>query len=64
MSACPRLVRSASKDTCVVVGNHWATDKVLVLEANAAYGFDGVGYRGLGSLRDVGFRPPGLVDPE
>ncbi|WP_244238957.1 hypothetical protein [Corallococcus carmarthensis] len=30
---------------------------MLVLESNAAYGLDGVSYRGLGNLRDVGLQP-------
>ncbi|UYI16477.1 hypothetical protein [Myxococcus xanthus] len=35
------------------------TDKVLVLEeSNSAFRLDGVGYRGLGNLRDVGLQPP------
>ncbi|WNZ60899.1 hypothetical protein QEG98_34015 [Myxococcus sp. MxC21-1] len=40
------------------MGFHPETDKVLVLESNAGFGLDGVGYRGLGNLRDVGLQPP------
>nr|WP_253894460.1 hypothetical protein [Myxococcus xanthus] len=40
------------------MGHHSETHKVLVLESNVAYGLDGVGYRGLGNLRDVGLQPP------
>ncbi|WP_407667498.1 hypothetical protein [Myxococcus dinghuensis] len=43
--------------TFLVVGFHPETDKVLVLESNAAFWLDGVGYRGLGNLRDVGLQP-------
>ncbi|WP_232293816.1 hypothetical protein [Stigmatella aurantiaca] len=69
MSACPRLVRSASKEgrdarsvrfgrSSLAVDHHAETDKVLVLESNAAFRLDGVGYGGLGNLRDVGLQPP------
>ncbi|RKG90433.1 hypothetical protein D7W82_03830 [Corallococcus sp. CA049B] len=44
--------------TFLAVDHHAETDKVLVLESNAVVGLDGVGYRGLGSLRDVGLQPP------
>lgn len=47
-----------SGHTFLVVDFHPETDKLLVLESNAAYGLDGVGYRGLGNLRDVGLQPP------
>ncbi|WP_404364374.1 hypothetical protein ACIHQR_29985 [Corallococcus coralloides] len=46
-----------SGHTFLVLDHHAETDKVLVLESNAAYGLDGVGYRGLGNLRDVGLQP-------
>lgn len=42
----------------LVVDHHAQTDKVLILESNSSYGLDGVGYRGLGNLRDVGVKPP------
>ncbi|RUO91515.1 hypothetical protein D7Y11_19790 [Corallococcus sp. AB018] len=47
-----------SGHTFLVVDFHPETDKVLVLESNAAFRLDGVGYRGLGNLRDVGRQPP------
>ncbi|WP_426749927.1 hypothetical protein [Myxococcus sp. Y35] len=47
-----------SGHTFLVVDFHPETDKVLVLESNAAFRLDGVGYRGLGNLRDVGLQPP------
>ncbi|WP_426747410.1 hypothetical protein VZQ01_08045 [Myxococcus faecalis] len=47
-----------SGHTFLVVDYHAETDKVLVLESNFAFGLDGVGYRGLGNLRDVGLQPP------
>lgn len=33
-------------------------DLVLILEANCAYGLDGVGWRGIGNIRDVGSQFP------
>jgi hypothetical protein len=44
----------------LVVDHHAATDKVLVLESNSANGLNGVGYRGIGNLRDMkdGLKPP------
>ncbi|WP_338869367.1 hypothetical protein [Myxococcus stipitatus] len=50
--------RWGSGHTFLVVDFHPETDKVLVLESNAAFGLDGVGYRGLGNLRDVGLQLP------
>ncbi|XXF78261.1 hypothetical protein P2318_00455 [Myxococcaceae bacterium GXIMD 01537] len=47
-----------SGHTFFVVDHHAATDKVLLLESTAAYGLDGVGYRGIGNLRDNGIQPP------
>ncbi|QSQ18859.1 hypothetical protein JY651_26235 [Pyxidicoccus parkwayensis] len=47
-----------SGHTFLVVDHHTATDKVLMLESNTAYGLDGVGYRGIGNLRDKGLKPP------
>ncbi|NTX12920.1 hypothetical protein HUA76_19165 [Myxococcus sp. CA056] len=47
-----------SGHTLLVVDHHPATDKVLVLESNCAFGLDGVGYRGIGNLRDKGIQPP------
>ncbi|RJS14254.1 hypothetical protein DRW03_35245 [Corallococcus sp. H22C18031201] len=47
-----------SGHTFLVVDFDAATDKVLVLESNAAFGLDGVGYRGLGNLRDIDLQPP------
>ncbi|RKG90431.1 hypothetical protein D7W82_03820 [Corallococcus sp. CA049B] len=47
-----------SGHTFLAVDYHAETDKALVLESNAGFGLDGVGYRGLGNLRDVGLQPP------
>jgi hypothetical protein len=47
-----------SGHTYLIVDHHAATDKVLILESNCAYGLDGVGYRGIGMLRDKGVKPP------
>ncbi|MCY1015628.1 hypothetical protein [Pyxidicoccus sp. MSG2] len=47
-----------SGHTFLVVDHHAATDKVLMLESNTSYGLDGVGYRGIGNLRDKGLKPP------
>jgi hypothetical protein len=44
--------------TFLIVDHHAATDKVLMLESNSAYGLDGVGYREIGTLRDKGITPP------
>jgi hypothetical protein len=50
---------STSGHTFIVVAYHAATDRVLTLEANAAYSIKGVGYRNFGSLRDfLGGQPP------
>jgi hypothetical protein len=37
--------------TFIVVDHHAPTDRVLILESNAAYGLNGPGYRELGALR-------------
>ena len=47
-----------SGHTFLVVDHHVPTDKVLMLESTKAFGLDGVGYRGLGNLRDQGLTPP------
>ncbi|WP_224250024.1 hypothetical protein [Hyalangium gracile] len=47
-----------SGHTFLIVDHHAATDKVLMLESNSAYGLNGVGYRGIGMLRDKGIQPP------
>ncbi|AGC43985.1 hypothetical protein MYSTI_02669 [Myxococcus stipitatus DSM 14675] len=47
-----------SGHTFLIVDHHPATDKVLVLESNCAHGLDGVGFRGIGNLRDKGLQPP------
>lgn len=44
--------------TLIVVDHHVATDRILTLESNSAYRLDGVGFRALGNLRDLGGRPP------
>lgn len=38
--------------TFLVLDYHPGSDKVLTLESNSAYKLDGVGYRGIGNLRD------------
>ncbi|RKH72953.1 hypothetical protein [Corallococcus aberystwythensis] len=43
-----------SGHTFLVVDHHVATDKVLLLESNAYEGLNGVGFRNLGNLRDLG----------
>ncbi|NPC70280.1 hypothetical protein HPP05_11040 [Corallococcus exiguus] len=43
-----------SGHTFLVVDHHVETDKVLVLESNAYEGLNGVGFRNLGNLRDLG----------
>jgi len=47
-----------SGHTFLIVDHHPETDKVLVLESNCANGLNGVGYRGIGNLREHGVRPP------
>lgn len=48
-----------SGHTFIIVDRHEATDRVLTLESNSAFGLDGVGCRALGNLRDLpGGRPP------
>ncbi|MCY1073806.1 hypothetical protein [Archangium lansingense] len=50
---------STSGHTFIIAAYHAATDRVLTLEANAAYSIKGVGYRNFGSIRDFpGGRPP------
>jgi hypothetical protein len=44
--------------TYLIVDHHPETDKVLILESNCAHGLNGVGYRGIGMLRDKGIQPP------
>lgn len=45
--------------TFIVVARHAPTDRVLTLEANMAYGLNGVGCRSVSMLRDLpGGRPP------
>lgn len=44
--------------TFFVVDHHEPTDKILTLESNSAFGLNGVGFRGIGNLRDVGGKPP------
>ncbi|MFP2895636.1 hypothetical protein [Corallococcus sp. 4LFB] len=43
-----------SGHTFLVVDHHVKTDKVLLLESNAYEGLNGVGFRNLGNLRDLG----------
>jgi hypothetical protein len=45
--------------TFIIVDHHVPTDRVLTLESNSAYKLDGVGFRGIGNLRDTNGRPPG-----
>jgi hypothetical protein len=48
-----------SGHTFIIVDHDEATDHVLTLESNSAFGLDGVGCRKLGNLRDLpGGRPP------
>lgn len=44
--------------TFIILDHHAETDRVLTLECNSSYGLDGVGFRGLGNLRDLGGQPP------
>jgi hypothetical protein len=43
--------------TFIIVDHHEETDRVLTLESNSAYNLDGVGFRGIGNLRDFN-NPP------
>ncbi len=42
-----------SGHTFIILDHHSETDRVLTLESNSAYKCDGVGYRMLGSLKDI-----------
>ncbi|WP_422003615.1 hypothetical protein [Roseivirga pacifica] len=44
--------------TMLIVDCHLESGKVLVLESNDKYGLNGVGFRGIGMLRDMDSRPP------
>lgn len=44
--------------TFLIVDHHEPTDRVLTLESNSSYELNGVGFRSIGNLRDVGGRPP------
>lgn len=44
--------------TFFIVDHHEETDRVLTLESNSSYRLNGVGFRSIGNLRDVGGRPP------
>lgn len=44
--------------TFIIVDHHEPTDRVLTLESNSAYKLNGVGFRGIGNLRDTNGRPP------
>lgn len=44
--------------TFFVVDHHQPTDRILTLESNSAYKLNGVGFRGLGNLRDLNGAPP------
>jgi hypothetical protein len=44
--------------TLIIVDHHYETDRILTLESNSGYRLDGVGFRALGNLRDLGERPP------
>lgn len=51
--------KSGSGHNFIIVARHRTTDRVLTLEANMAYGLNGVGCRSVGNLRDLpGGRPP------
>lgn len=43
--------------TFIIVDHHKETDRVLTLESNSAYGLNGVGFRGIGNLRDFNSPP-------
>ncbi len=43
--------------TFFIIDHHESTDRVLTLESNSAYKLDGVGFRSIGNLRDVGGPP-------
>jgi hypothetical protein len=50
---------SSSGHTFIIVARHAPSDRVLTLEANKAYGLDGVGCRRFGNLSQLpGGRPP------
>lgn len=44
--------------TFFIVDHHEASDRVLTLESNSAYQLNGVGFRGIGNLRDHKGAPP------
>ncbi|MDJ0911736.1 MAG: hypothetical protein QNI99_21290 [Woeseiaceae bacterium] len=44
--------------TFLIVDHHEPSDSVLTLESNSAFKLDGVGFRGIGNLEDVGGSPP------
>ncbi len=44
--------------TFLIVDHHEPTDRVLTLESNSSYQLNGVGFRAIGNLRDVGGTPP------
>jgi hypothetical protein len=44
--------------TFLIVDHHTQTDRVLTLESNSAYKLNGVGFRGIGNLRDMETQPP------
>jgi hypothetical protein len=44
--------------TLIIVDHHVETDRILALESNSGYRLDGVGFRALGSLRDLNGTPP------
>jgi hypothetical protein len=47
-----------SGHTFVIVDHHDETDRILTLESNSGYKLNGVGFRAIGNLRDVGGAPP------
>jgi hypothetical protein len=44
--------------TFLIVDHHAETDRVLTLESNSSYKLNGVGFRGIGNLRDTETQPP------
>jgi len=44
--------------TFIIVEHHEPTDRILTLESNGYYRLDGVGFRGIGNLREFGSKPP------
>lgn len=50
--------------TFLIVDHHGPTDRVLTLESNSSYKLNGVGFRGIGNLRDTGAPPDNWWEQE